>query len=729
MAVRSESSSWCWALGAAGLALAARLHEIHLHAGDVPTNDQWKIEATDIIGPWLDGTLRPADFLAPHFEHMPAWTRLLAWLQVIVTGRWDPLVQTTVNALLYSGFIALIVRWIARHLPPAAAVAAGALLVFNASLAHDWENITWGFQSQFPLALLCLFLHVTGSFERTAGSRGWWAAQAAGLAGFFTLAGMWLAPLAVGLVALWTDPRGPCRRLLPLVLAGAGLALFLVLRARVAPGATLDLGPRTPWQFLFALLDQLGWPASWPGALALLNLPLLLFGLQLRGRRDAAAFDRTVLALGLWAAGQALGLALARGADYYGYVSRYGELLGVLVLANSLALARLVPALPRARWAGGLFAASWFAVVVAGAWALSTGGHARHFHERSAAYAQLRRDAVQAYLSRGDRSLLDEPGTRAILYQPVEHITALLDRPGFRALLPASVWPDNPPGRTGVAARTLQANTWLVAAPAGLLLLAGLGLRLRGAERVPALPALTLQPEPLLPWLAAPVALAAGVLVFCWPDPLTLDQDERWRRFFNPPGGTGPLELHIVGSSEPLPDNHLFGAVPLSPPPVRFQFSGTNPGTTAFTCTAWSKPFPVASPWFIVPYAGYPVAHGNGLRLRIEEPDGRFITEVACPGPNTPGIGYWAADVRPYAGKQARLVLYDGRTETEAWVGAAPPIAASDTARTATMPAAYAWEQTAHAHYALARVAGVALALLAGWWAVGRPKCPARPAA
>ncbi|MBI2813983.1 MAG: hypothetical protein HYX71_06840 [Opitutae bacterium] len=719
MAVRSKLLSWCWALGGAGLVFAARLREIHTHTGDLPTNDQWKIEAADIIAPWLDGALRPADFFAPHFEHVPAWTRFVAWLQVVLTGRWDPFLQTTVNALFYAAFIALVAHWITRHLRPLAAGAAVALLVFNGCLAHDWENITWGFQSQFPLALLCVFLHAQGSFAHPPGGRGWWAAQAAGVAGLFTLAGLWAAPLAVGLVALWTDPRGSRRRLLPPAIAGLGLALILCLRAR-APGPALDLAPRTPWQFLFALLDQLGWPAGWAGAFALLQLPLLLFALQLRGRKDATAFDRTVLALGLWAAGMAVALALTRGADYYGYVSRYGELLGVQVLANSLALARLVPALPRARWAGALFAAAWAAVVVAGAWNLSTGGHARHFHERSATYAQLRRDAVQAYLRSGDRRLLDEPGTRAIFFQPVEVITTLLDRPRFRALLPASVWPDNPPDRTGAAVRALQTHAWLVAAPAGLLLLVGAGLWWRDAAAAPVLPPFALHAEPLLPWLTAPAALAAGALVFCWPDPLTFDQEERWRRFFNPPGAVGPLELHIVSSSEPLPDEHLFGAVPLSPPAVRFQFSGTNPGTPAFTCTAWSKPFPIRTAWFIVPYTGSPVAHGNGLRLRIEEPDGGFIAEVGCPGPNTNEIAYWAADVRRYAGRQARLVLYDGRTDTDAWVGAAPPIAAPDPSLAPRMRAAFEWETTAHAHHALARLSGAAFLVLAVWWIAGR---------
>jgi hypothetical protein len=693
--------------------LAARLHEIHLHTGDVAINDQWKIEAGDILAPWLDGTLRPTDFFAPHFEHVPVWTRVLAWLEVVVSGRWDPFVQTTVNALLFSGFIALVVRWLAAHLRPLAAGALTALLVFNSSLAHDWENITWGFQSQFPLALLCLFLHAHGSFAQTPGSRGWWWAQAAGLAGLLTLASMWIAPLAVVLVSLWTSPRGSRWRLAPLATAALGLAMLAYVRAHAPPGYTFAQTAGSPLQFLYALLDLLGWPAGWPGALTVLNLPLLFFALQLRGRKSATAFDGTTLALGLWATGQALALAYARSADYGGYVSRYGELLAVLVLANAVALVRLGSALPRWRPAVAVFALGWAAVATWGGWTLSHGGHAQYFHERSANNARIRREAVQAYLSRGDRSLLEQPGTRWVLYQVVDQVTTLLDRPRFRALLPASVNPANPPDAAGTAVRRLQAHAALCAGAAGLLLLAGLAGCARGPRPASALPAFTFQPEPLLPWLAAPTAIAAGALVFCWPDPLTFDLAERWRRFFHRPGSVGALELHIEKGSEQLPDDHLFGAAPLSPLDVRFQFSGTNPGTTAFTCTAWSKRFPVTAPWFVVPYSGWPVSHGNGLRLRIEEPDGGLITEVACPGPGTPEIGYWLADVRPYQGKQARLVLYDGRTDTEAWVAAAPPIATRDPALAALMAAAFRRESIAPAHFAFGRLALASLLLLA----------------
>lgn len=716
---KSSRPAWGWALGAAGLVFAARLHEIHLHTGDVPINDQWKIEAADVIAPWLDGTLRPGMFFIPHFEHVPALTRLLAWLQVVVTGRWDPFVQATVNALLFSGFVALVARWIATHLRPAAALAVVVLFAGNAALPHAWENITWGFQSQFPLALLCLFLQVQGSFRHAPLTRGWWGAQLAGTAGLFTLASMWMAPLAVVLASLWTDPRGDRRRLLPFVTVALGLAILAAIRLTAPPGHAFVEVTGSPLRFTHALLDLLGWPAGWPGALVVLNLPFLFFTLQLRGRRGAPAFDLTALALGLWAAAQAAGLAFARNADYGSYVSRYGELLAVLMLANSLALARLVPPLPRWRPAAATFVLLWVATVVHGAWSLSTGGHTAYFHEHAARHAQVRREAVQAYLQDADRTLLENPETRRVLYQVADQVTSLLDRARFRALLPASVNPANARDPAGAAVRGLQAAAPWLAGAAGLAFVLGARAAWRRECESP-LPAFTFQPEPLLPWLAVPVTAAAGAAVFLWPDPLILDLGQRWQRFFHPPGSIGSLQLSLTQSSRPLPGDHLFGAAPLSPLDVRFQFSGTNPGGNEFTCTARSQSFTVTADWAIVPFSGFPVAHGNGLRLLLEEPDGAVIAEVACPGPGTTDILFWTADLRAYRGKQARLVLYDGRVDSDAWVAAAPPILTDDPALGAQMADALPMERMAPAHAACARLALAALLLLAGWFALRR---------
>ncbi len=63
--------AWLAAAGVALVVFGARLAEVHFFASDVPYNDQWVIEAQQIIAPWLNGTLGPGDFFIPHFEHLP----------------------------------------------------------------------------------------------------------------------------------------------------------------------------------------------------------------------------------------------------------------------------------------------------------------------------------------------------------------------------------------------------------------------------------------------------------------------------------------------------------------------------------------------------------------------------------------------------------------------------------------------------------------------------------
>ena len=723
----SRAVLWLWAAGTALVILAFRLAEIHRHTGDVALNDQWKIEAADLLRPWLDGTLRPWTFFIPHFEHVPAWTRLLAWLEVAVTGRWDPLLQTTVNSLLYAGYAALLLRWLGRCLRPLALGALTVLIGALGILPHAWENSTWGFQSQFPFALLFLLWQADGSFRYEPGRAGWWRAQAAGVAGLFTLASMWMAPLAVVLVSLWTQPRGgDRRRLWPLATVAAGLGIIALVRAVAPPGGAFAQTAGSPLQFLHALLDLLGWPAGRPGAFILLNLPLLVFALQLRRRNDATAFDRTALTLGLWSWGQAAALAFARSADYSGYVSRYDDLLAVGLIANAVALARLAPALRDWRPLPAGFITGWAAVACVGLTRLSTGGHAAYFHENSARNNQIRLEAVQAYLQRHDRSLLEAPETRWRLYQDVGQITTLLDREDFRGLLPPSINPATPPDAAGRLARLAQENWMYPAGTGAVCALLGAVLLLAGPFRsapVTESAPFYLRDDPWLPASFAGFGLGAFALLFCWPDPFTFDQAERWRQLVQPPGSTAPLSIAFAQPG-PLPDSRLIGAAPLSPPEFRNLFFGTAPEGPGYTGTVLSSPFLLASQWLVVPYAGYPVSHGNGLRIRLEETEGPALTEVTCEGPNSPEVAFWVADVRAYPGRLARLVLYDGRTDQQGWVAAAPPIATPDPALADRLAARLPRERIAPTHLALG---WLSLSCLGLWLGLALLRARAKP--
>jgi hypothetical protein len=694
---------WLVPAGTALLVFAARLREIHLHAGDVPYNDQWIIEARDLILPWLDGTLRPWHFFAPQFEHVPAWTRLLAWIQVAVTGRWDPLLQMTVNAALHTAFVWFVARWVWATLSSRAAGFVSFVLLLGGALPYAWENIAWGFQSQFPLALLALFVHMQGSLTRPVGSRAWWWAQAAGAAGLFTLAGMWAAPLAVVASLLWTGARDRRALAVPALIAGAGLAMFFLIRLRagpVAPAAAV----RNVLDFLHAILFQLGWPSTLAGAAAIVQLPWLVHALRLRGRSDATPVDRIILTLGLWSAAHALGLALARGGGTEDHVSRYGDLLFIGTLAGGLALTRLAPRPGRVRWPFMAGAAAWLAVVASGLLHNATEGHARYFHQTAAQHNALRREAIQAYVLRGDLAPLEREETRWVLSQSTDVVRRLLDRADFRALLPASVNPAAGDHAAGTAARGLQARwDWLLWLGAGGLM-AGLVLAYwrEAADPLPPLPELLDRwPERIA--LAAGLGCTAGL--FLWSNPLVFDREYRWGQLLGGSQALTGVKFEFASPAEFGPER-LQGAAPLGPVELRNRFYGTAPAGPAWTGTVVSTPFPLTKSWLVVPIAGYPTGHGNGLRLRVlDERGGMLGEEIGCPGPNQDGVAYWAVDVSAHVGRRARLVLYDGRGDTQAWVAVAPPVPADSPAFAEQLAERLARETHGRLHAALAMLA------------------------
>ncbi|HWA26771.1 MAG TPA: hypothetical protein VG734_14025 [Lacunisphaera sp.] len=708
---------WRW-LAPAAVAVAvfaARLGEIHLFAGDVPYNDQWFIEAVQIIAPWVDGTLRPADFLIPHFEHVPVWTRLLAWSEVVLTGRWDPRVQMTVNAAIYALFAWCAARWLWRSLAPRAAGLVTFVLLLGGALPHAWENIAWGFQSQFPLALLFLFLHVHGACSHPPGSRGWWLAQAAGLAGLLTLASMWLAPLAVVAAAFWVGRRDFREWLAPLVVALLGAGLLAVVHFRDVQ-YTFAHTPVSPMAFLTAAVHLLGWPNALPGALVVVQLPWIVHACRLRNQAAAAPVDRIIFILGFWSCAQAVGLAFARAGTEVDFVSRYGDLLLVGVLAGGAALARLVQVTGRGRLLSLAAVAVWGSLITGGLLARSTGGHARYFHLTSEQSCQLRRDAVQAYLKNGDKHLLEAKETRWVLLQNPEVVTALLDRPAFRALLPATVNPANLPDPAGRLVRALQAHWAWLALPALLVLAAGAAWWVwfgPGEFQPPLAP----RADPWPGRVALAVGLASLAGLWAWPSQFTFGTLQRWREQFGRDTPVAGLTFEITTPTE-FGAERLQGAAPIAPAELRNLFFGTAVDGPAFTGTVVSSPFVLSKPWLVVPYSGHPVAHGNGLRLRLLDAQGGTVgDEIGCPGPNRETLGYWSVDVGKFIGQRARLVLYDGRTDTDAWVAAAPPIPTEDAGLVARLSDNISGEQFLSLRKSLVMTSLAAfLCAVMAWW-------------
>ena len=207
----------------------------------------------------------------------------------------------------------------------------------------------------------------------------------------------------------------------------------------------------------------------------------------------------------------------------------------------------------------------------------------------------------------------------------------------------------------------------------------------------------------------AVLCVVAGGLIFLWPMPFEFRPAQRWGRMLQPPDVVTGLSF-LITTPTTYPVDNLTGGAALWPEDFRNTFYGTHIDGPAFTGRAQSSPFPLTSPWLVIPFAGFPVSAGNSLRLQIEDHAGHPIAEIACPGPNPVDIDFWSVDVRAYAGQQARLVYYDGRNDSEGWLAAAPPQPAPDADRARWLQRSWKHERTTGAHRSLGVIFATLLA-------------------
>lgn len=699
-------ADWFRGLGVALLVLAARCREIQLHAGLAPYLDQWKVEAQEIIVPWLKGELTWTAFFLPHHEHVPAWTRLAVWVNAAGLGSWDAQWQCTLNAGLWAVTLGIWAGWLRRQMHWVATLLLTALALALTVLPHGWENTTWGFQSHVPIALILVGWYLHGSLFHAPFGGKWLLAQAAGLGALFTLGSMWVAPFAILAVHFWCNERDLRRPVAAAALTVAGGLLMLVAsRAQPVAGALSQHATSVP-QLLTAFLVQAGWPSSWPGAALLMQLPAALLACRIFRRDDSQPIDRLIVALALWSLLQAAAFAYARGGGWIGFVSRYGDFLLVGTLANALALGRLIQGLARPRWALVALALAWGCASGLGLHWISTRSHTEYFHQHSRLWASLREDAIRQFLASGDSRHLATDEARNLLYPDPAAVAAVLQTPGLTDLLPAGLRPAPTPVpadffRT-MAAR-LRAGWPYLAATGGLLLLLGLAL----GRKVPARPAAPLPsnagPHPL--WWTLPATALAGGLIFLWPMPFTFGPNARWPLILAPAGSLPEMQFRITTPTTYVVDN-LTGGAALWPEKFRNTFYGTHIDGPGFTGTAMSQQFRLDAPWLVIPYAGYPASPGNRLGLQIEDEAGQVVATLTCPlgnpGPGATDIDFWATDVRPFVGHQARVVLVDGRTDAQGWVAAAPPHPAQSPAEADDRRQAWRMEALATGHLHLA---------------------------
>ena len=356
--------------------LGAKLWVIQLYGSWLPVWDQWD-EADQFFRPWLEGHLTWHDWFAPHNEHRIFFTRLLDFLVISLNGRWDTLLQMTVNAILHAGYacalaycfwdflgrknIGLICLWVAPFF----------VLPFAA------ENTIRGFDSQQYFMAIGSLVTLVGLGFAPPRSCWWWLGLLAAILNLFTMASGLLAPLAVaGLMGLRALREKKLSRANGVTLV-TGLAVFaLGLAMNPSLPADRSLQARTLTDFTTALARNLAWPfLDQPAMIVVVCLPLVVL-LVLYFRPDflehrAAEF---LLGFGLWGLLQSAALAYGRANYIDAQGSRYLDTLCMVALASVFGMVLLSKRFTPVRFPGwtawGLPLA--FAVVVSfGTWQLS----------------------------------------------------------------------------------------------------------------------------------------------------------------------------------------------------------------------------------------------------------------------------------------------------------------------------------------------------------------------
>ncbi len=319
--------------------LGAKLRVVQLYGSPLPLWDQW-YEADDFFRPWVEGHFTWHALFEPDNGHRIVFTRLLDLIVIQLNGRWEPLLQMTVNAFIHTAFVCGLAFCLWDFLGRKNGWFVCLLLAPFFALPYAGENAIWAITLEYMLDIFSLATVVALGFARP-GSRWWWLGLAVAVMGLFTMASGLLAPVAVGGLAVLRAAKNRRLEKGNLITLVSCLAVFgLGLALRVSTDVGRPLQAHSLMEFASALMRNLTWLFfDAPGLACFIFLPfVLLLVLYFRQNFQESRAAELLLGLGLWSLLQSAALAFGR-ANYGDVfpISRYLDILNVFVIASLFA--------------------------------------------------------------------------------------------------------------------------------------------------------------------------------------------------------------------------------------------------------------------------------------------------------------------------------------------------------------------------------------------------------
>ena len=453
--------------------LGAKLWVVQLYGSPLPLWDQW-YEAESFFQPWVEGHLTWQAFFAPDNGHRIFFTRLLDLIVIRLNGRWEPLLQMTVNAFIHTAYVCGLAFCLWDFLGRKNGWFVCFLLAPFFALPYAGENAIWAITLEYFLDIFSLVTLVALGFAKPGG-RWWWLGVAAAFTGLFTMASGLLAPVTVGglMVLRAIKHRRIERRnliTLGLCLAVVGLSMALGVSAE----GDRPLRAHTLAEFTSALVRNLTWLFfDAPGMACLIFLPLvLLIALYFRQNFQESQAAELLLGLGLWSVLQSA--ALAYGRANYGDIfpiSRYLDILNVFVIASLFASVLLAQF-----WLRGAFSIKFtlflplvFSAVIFFGLCRISQIVVNELLIPTRRMNLVAEERVETFMATGDqRELLEQPTVRP----DPEVVLGVLRDAKLQTILPAACLP---PADAHVTGRFTAVSQWLLQNSTGMLY-CGLGL-------------------------------------------------------------------------------------------------------------------------------------------------------------------------------------------------------------------------------------------------------------
>ena len=434
------------------LVFGIKLYWIHHYVINIPFYDQWDAEGMALYVPYLEGRLRIGDLFQPHNEHRLFWTRIWALGLLELNGQWDTRWQSVANAALHSYTAAVVAETLVRLGRGRLVPLWIGLVVFLFAGPQVWENLRFGFQSQFyflqffSVSGLCLLL------LNRPGKVGWWMGWPVLGCAFFSSSGAVLV-IGVALVGLFLLQLGAGDRK-GWIGVGLALVLFVVCWRNLPQTPGHDaIRAEGPFRMGVSFLHLMAWPTpsrqAGTGLAALIAFVQWAPWLWVVAREGLAGFrgeerNRTfglILVFGGWFLAVALGAAYARGdLPAFGYAHRYADLFGMGFLAALGAVGLTWRAIEKGRHTGWLRLALVVCVVSWGVGFYRLGNLGQgHFLPlfRGFGYQQLAN--VDGYVQTGEPEFLLNKDRLAVPYPQPERLMDFLAHESIRSLLPTTV--------------------------------------------------------------------------------------------------------------------------------------------------------------------------------------------------------------------------------------------------------------------------------------------------